>query len=84
MGESNVEVLKAKSEEHIEEIALARLTEEDLWKLSQESLSVWSWTGFRLGLIMFVHGCNQVSLELNIICFEFLQELTFIAGRFRR
>lgn len=65
MGESNVEVLKAKSEEHIEEIALARLTEEDLWKLSQESLSVWSWTGFRLGLIMFVHGCNQAGFGVD-------------------
>lgn len=64
--EANVETLKG--EEYIEEVALARITEEDLWKLSQDSLSVWSWTGFRLGLIMFVHGCNQVSLKLELPC----------------
>ncbi|KAJ5132834.1 hypothetical protein N7448_006992 [Penicillium atrosanguineum] len=52
-------------EEHIEEIALARLTEEDLWTLSQESLTVWSWTGVRLGLIMFVHGCNQAGFGID-------------------
>lgn len=64
MGNSDpieADVTKLKGEEYIEEVALARLTEDDLWKLSQDSLSVWSWTGFRLGLIMFVHGCNQVS-----------------------
>lgn len=61
-GVTEAEVIKLKGEEHIEEIALARLTEDDLWKLSQESLTVWSWTGFRLGLIMFVQGCNSVSL----------------------
>jgi MFS family permease len=52
-------------QEHIEEIALARLTEEDVWKLSEESLSVWSWTCFRLGLIMFVHGCNQAGFGID-------------------
>jgi hypothetical protein len=62
MGDlTKAEMMDMKGEEHVEEVALARLTEEDLWKLSQESLTVWSWTGFRLGLIMFVHGCNQVS-----------------------
>lgn len=52
-------------EEYIEEVVLARLTEEDLWKLSQESLTVWSWTGVRLGLIMFVHGCNQAGFGID-------------------
>lgn len=57
------EAVKLKGEEYIEEVTLARLTEENLWKLSQDSLTVWSWTGVRLGLIMFVHGCNQVNAE---------------------
>ena len=59
------EVLKAKAPEHIEEVALARITDENLWKLSQESLSVWSWTGVRLGLIMFVQGCNQAGFGID-------------------
>ncbi|KAJ5643964.1 uncharacterized protein N7484_006471 [Penicillium longicatenatum] len=59
------EVSKTKSEEYIEEVALARLTEEDLWKLSQESLSLWSWAGVRLGLIMFVQGCNQAGFGVD-------------------
>ncbi|KAJ6143323.1 Major facilitator superfamily domain general substrate transporter [Penicillium samsonianum] len=56
---------KSEDREHIEEIALARVTEEDLWKLSQDSLSLRSWTGFRLGLIMFVHGCNQAGFGID-------------------
>ncbi|KAF3386570.1 Lactose permease [Penicillium rolfsii] len=59
------DVLKEKGQEHIEEVVLARLTEEDLWKLSEESLTVWSWTGVRLGLIMFVHGCNQAGFGID-------------------
>lgn len=34
---------KSNTQEHVEEIALARVTEEDLWKLSQDSLTIWSW-----------------------------------------
>ncbi|KAJ5211670.1 uncharacterized protein N7498_003316 [Penicillium cinerascens] len=59
------EMIKGGGKEHIEEIVLTRLTEEDLWKLSQESLTVWSWTGFRLGLIMFVQGCNQAGFGID-------------------
>ncbi|KAJ5174411.1 uncharacterized protein N7482_000288 [Penicillium canariense] len=62
---TEAEVVKEKGQEHIEEVVLARLTEEDLWKLSQESLTVFSWTGFRLGLIMFVHGCNQAGFGID-------------------
>lgn len=65
LGITEAEVLKEKGQEHVEEVVLARLTEEDLWKLSQESLTVWSWTGFRLGLIMFVHGCNQAGFGID-------------------
>lgn len=56
---------KSADPEHIEEIALARVTEEDLWKLSEDSLSLRSWTGFRLGLVMFVHGCNQAGFGID-------------------
>jgi MFS family permease len=59
------ELDKGGSQEHVEEIALARLTEEDLWKLSQDSLTLWSWTGVRLGLIMFIHGCNQAGFGID-------------------
>ncbi|KAJ5827119.1 Major facilitator superfamily domain general substrate transporter [Penicillium robsamsonii] len=51
--------------EYVEEVALARVTEEDLWKLSQDSLSLRSWTGFRLFLIMFIHGCNQAGFGID-------------------
>lgn len=57
--------LKGIAQEHVEEIVLARLTEEDLWTLSQESLRVWSKTGFRLFLIMFVQGCNQAGFGVD-------------------
>ncbi|RAO71487.1 uncharacterized protein BHQ10_007499 [Talaromyces amestolkiae] len=50
---------------HVEEIVLARLTEEDVWKISQEALNVWSWAGFRLCLIMFVQGCNQAGYGID-------------------
>ncbi|KAJ5793663.1 Major facilitator superfamily domain general substrate transporter [Penicillium paradoxum] len=59
------EVDKGGVESHVEEVALARLTEEDVWKLSRDSLTVWSWTGVRLGLIMFVHGCNQAGFGID-------------------
>lgn len=56
---------KSEGREYVEEVVLARLTEEDLWKLSEDSLNVWSWTGFRLGLIMFIHGCNQAGFGID-------------------
>ncbi|KAJ5382784.1 Major facilitator superfamily domain general substrate transporter [Penicillium concentricum] len=59
------EMGKAGDLEYVEEVALARVTEEDLWKLSQDSLSLNSWTGFRLFLIMFVHGCNQAGFGID-------------------
>jgi hypothetical protein len=57
-GDSAVEDFK-NSESHIEEVVIARLTEEDIYKLSEESMSMWSRAGFRICLIMFVQGCNQ-------------------------
>lgn len=53
------------SEAFIEEVVIARLTEEDLWTLSQESLRIRSKTGFRISLIMFVQGCNQAGYGID-------------------
>jgi hypothetical protein len=44
---------------HIEEVAIARLTDEQVFELSKESLRFKSWTTFRITLIMIVQGCNQ-------------------------
>ncbi|KAH8602029.1 MFS sugar transporter-like protein [Bisporella sp. PMI_857] len=62
--ESNIDDYK-HSEALIEEVVIARLTEEDLFALSQESLRFKSWTSFRLGLIMFVQGCNQAGYGID-------------------
>lgn len=56
---NDVDDLKV-SEAHVEEVAIARLTDEDLYKLSRESFTFRSRAGFRIMLIMFVQGCNQV------------------------
>lgn len=53
------------AEENIEEVVIARLTEEDIFALSQESLRLKSWTGFRLSLIMLVQGCNQAGYGID-------------------
>ncbi|KAH7309323.1 MFS sugar transporter-like protein [Rhexocercosporidium sp. MPI-PUGE-AT-0058] len=53
------------SPDHIEEVVIARLTEEDVFALSQESLRFKSWTSFRLALIMFVMGCNQAGYGID-------------------
>lgn len=56
---NDVDDLKV-SEAHVEEVAIARLTDDDLYKLSRESFTFRSRAGFRIMLIMFVQGCNQV------------------------
>jgi hypothetical protein len=61
------------SEAHIEEITIARLTEEDLFALSTESLRFKSWTTFRLALIMLVHGCNQAGYGIDWVSTAFLK-----------
>lgn len=50
-----------QSEYFVEEVTVARLTEEDLFTLSAESLNLYSKTGFRLFLIMLVQG-----MRLNV------------------
>ncbi|KAL3482322.1 general substrate transporter [Aspergillus californicus] len=57
--------LPPKSADHVEEAVLASLTEDDLWKMSRESLDFRSWTGVRLSLIMFVMGCNQAGFGVD-------------------
>ncbi|KAL2854944.1 general substrate transporter [Aspergillus pseudoustus] len=54
-----------KTAYHVEETVLASLTEDDLLKLSRESLNVYSWTGVRLFAIIFVMGCNQAGFGVD-------------------
>lgn len=54
-----------ESESQIEEVTLARLTEEDMHALSARSLKFWSKTGVRLMLVMFVQGCNQAGFGVD-------------------
>lgn len=56
---NDVDDLKA-SNAHVEEVAIARLTDDDLNKLSKDAFKFHSRAGFRIMLIMFVQGCNQV------------------------
>jgi len=53
------------SEAHVEEVAIARITDEELFLLSQESLRFKSWTGFRLCLVMFVQGCGMAGYGID-------------------
>lgn len=62
--ESHVEDYK-KSETHIEEVAVARITDERLWELSQESLQFKSKTTVRIGLMMFVQGCIMAGYGID-------------------
>lgn len=57
--------LPPKSAEKVEEAVLANLIEEDIWRLSRESLTMRSWTGFRLVLVLFVMGCNQAAYGID-------------------
>lgn len=50
---------KKKVDVHQEEIAVAKLTEDDLFRISKEALSFKGKTAFRISLIMIVMGCNQ-------------------------
>lgn len=60
-GRSTIEVEEFKhGADHIEEVTIARLTEEDINTLSKRSLNFNSWTGFRLCVVMFI----QVGITL--------------------
>ncbi|KAG9660734.1 MFS general substrate transporter, partial [Aureobasidium melanogenum] len=60
----NTEDLK-QATEHTEELVIARLTEEDVHKLSRESLTLKSRIGWRLVIILFVQGCNQTGYGVD-------------------
>ncbi|OBT54729.1 hypothetical protein VE04_03977 [Pseudogymnoascus sp. 24MN13] len=61
---NDVDDLKV-SDAHVEEVAIARLTDEDLYKLSRESFKFRSRAGLRIMLIMFVQGCNQAGYGVD-------------------
>lgn len=54
------------SELHVEEVAIARLTDEQVFQLSQESLRFKSWTSFRISLYMVVQGFNQAGYGVDV------------------
>lgn len=49
----------------VEEVAVSRLTEDDLNRISAECLTVRSWTGFRIFLIILVMGFNQAGYGID-------------------
>ncbi|CEL07508.1 Putative Sugar transporter (Hexose transporter) [Aspergillus calidoustus] len=63
--ETREDELPPKSAAHVEEAVLASLTEEDLLKLSRESLDLKSWAGLRLLGILLVMGCNQAGFGVD-------------------
>ena len=57
---------KVKLDVHNEEVAMAKLTEEDLYNLSRESLTFSGRPALRICLIMLVMGCNQAGMSIFI------------------
>lgn len=51
--------------DHVEEVVISRLTEDDVNRLSQQSFSMHSRAGFRICMIMFVQGCNQAGYGID-------------------
>ncbi|ORY59292.1 sugar transporter [Pseudomassariella vexata] len=49
----------------VDEVVAARLSEEDMMRISAESLNISSWTGLRICGIMFVMGCNQAGYGID-------------------
>ncbi|EPS40278.1 hypothetical protein H072_5916 [Dactylellina haptotyla CBS 200.50] len=54
-----------KYDAHVEEVVVARITEEDMYRMSQENLDIWSNTGWKIAGIMFVQGCNQAGYGVD-------------------
>lgn len=65
--------------DHVEEVVIARLTEDDIFALSQESLRFKSWTTFRLFLVMFVMGCNQAGYGLDWVSPASRNRVSYVA-----
>ncbi|KAK6341141.1 hypothetical protein TWF696_008228 [Orbilia brochopaga] len=57
--------IKKVEDVHVEEVAVARLTEEDMFALSAENLSLRSRTGWRIAGVMFVQGCNMAGYGVD-------------------
>ena len=51
--------------DHIEEVVIARLTEEEIFRLSEEAFSWKSKAAWRIVGIMFVQGCNQAGYGVD-------------------
>ena len=51
--------------DNIEEVVIARLTEEEIFKLSEEAFSWKSMAALRIVGIMFVQGCNQAGYGVD-------------------
>ncbi len=62
--ESNLADYKTSSA-HVEEIAIARLTDEAIFELSAESLNLRSKTGLRIFGVMFVQGCIMAGYGID-------------------
>ena len=65
--ESNTDALTdyKNAEAYVEEVAIARITDEELFNLSAESLRWKSWTGFRIFLFMIVQGCCMAGYGID-------------------
>ncbi|KAF3166646.1 hypothetical protein TWF106_007975 [Orbilia oligospora] len=62
---SDIDIDIKRQDVHIEEVAVARFTEEDIYAMSKENLTIWSSTGWRILGIMFVQGCNQAGYGVD-------------------
>lgn len=49
----------------VDDVVATRMTDEDMMRISAESLNVKSKTGWRIFLIMFVMGCNQAGFGVD-------------------
>lgn len=49
----------------VEKVAINRLTEDDMNRASAETLKLYSWTGFRIFLIIIVMGFNQAGYGID-------------------
>ena len=64
---------KVKLDVHTEEVAIAKLTEDDVYALSQQALQFKGKAAVRIFLIMVVMGCNQAGMtEHDLALIELL------------
>lgn len=51
--------------DNVEEVVIARLTEEEIFQLSEEAFTWKSKAALRMAGIMFVQGCNQAGYGVD-------------------